>query len=196
MASFRRASADVLRRRVSSELSQYKWRVVGMLWSVSFFNYADRAALFALFPILEREMHLSTVQLGLLGSSFAWTYGLLAPFSGSLVDRIQRKKAVLGGLYAWSVIATCTSLARGFGQLLSFTTAEGAGESLYYPASMSMISDYHAAGTRSRAMGLHQTSVYVGTVAGAFFAGLIGERFGWRWSFVVFGGFGLLLTLP
>jgi MFS family permease len=58
---------------------------------------------------------------------------------------------------------------------------------------MSMISDYHGPETRSRAMGLHQTSVYVGTVAGGFFAGLIGERFGWRWSFLVFGSLGLLL---
>src|SRR5579884_569530 len=196
MASIRRPAADVLEHSVPSPLKQYKWWVVAMLWSVSFFNYADRSAVFAVFPLLEREMHLSTVQLGLLGSSFAWMYGLLAPFSGSLVDRIQRKKAVLGGLCAWSLIASCTSLARGFGQLLSFTTAEGVGESLYYPASMSMISDYHGTQTRSRAMGLHQTSVYVGTVAGAFFSGLIGERFGWRWSFVVFGGFGLLLVLP
>jgi len=69
---------------------EYKWRVVAMLWTVSFFNYADRAALFTLFPLLEREMHLSPVQLGLLASSFAWTYGLLAPFAGNLVDRISR----------------------------------------------------------------------------------------------------------
>jgi MFS family permease len=173
----------------------YKWRVVGMLWTISFFNYADRAALFTLFPLLEREMHLSPVQLGLLGSSFAWMYGLLAPFSGNLVDRISRKLAVLGGLYAWSFIAACTSLSRSFHQLLGFMTAEGVGESLYYPASMSMLSDYHEPATRSRAMGLHQTSVYVGTIAGGFFAGLIGEHYGWRWSFLVFGGTGLLLGL-
>jgi MFS family permease len=173
----------------------YKWRVVAMLWSISFFNYADRAALFTLFPLLEREMHLTPVQLGLLGSSFAWTYGLLAPFAGNLVDRISRKKAVLGGLYAWSFIASCTSLSHGFHQLLGFMTAEGMGESLYYPASMSMLSDYHAPATRSRAMGLHQTSVYVGTIAGGFFAGLIGEHYGWRWSFAVFGCMGLLLGL-
>ena len=166
-----------------------------MLWGISFFNYADRAALFTLFPLLEREMHLSPVELGLLGSSFAWTYGLLAPFSGNLVDRISRKKAVLGGLYAWSLIAACTSFARSFHQLLGFMTAEGVGESLYYPASMSMLSDYHGAPTRSRAMGLHQTSVYVGTIAGGFFAGLIGEHYGWRWSFIVFGGLGFLLGL-
>ena len=165
---------------IDQRLDRYKWRVVAMLWSISFFNYADRAALFTLFPLLEREMHLSPVQLGLLGSSFAWMYGLLAPFSGNLVDRISRKKAVLGGLYAWSTIAACTSLSRGFHQLLGFMTAEGVGESLYYPASMSMLSDYHGPQTRSRAMGLHQTSVYVGTIAGGFFAGLIGEQYGWR----------------
>ncbi|MGH9621216.1 MAG: MFS transporter [Bryobacteraceae bacterium] len=176
-------------------MTDYKWRVVAMLWAVSFFNYADRSAIFTLFPLLQQEMHLSAVQLGLLGSSFAWVYGLLGPFSGNLVDRISRKKAVLGGLYIWSVIAACTSLARGFHQLLGFMAAEGVGESVYYPASMSMISDYHGSETRSRAMGTHQTSVYVGTIAGGFFAGLIGEHFGWRWSFVVFGCLGMILGL-
>ena len=174
----------------------YPWRVVAMLWTVSFFNYSDRAALFTLFPLLQHEMHLSPVQLGLLGSSFAWMYGLLAPFSGNLVDRISRKRAVLGGLYVWSFIAACTSLTRTFPQLLCFLTAEGVGESLYFPASMSMLSDYHGPATRSRAMGFHQTSVYVGTIAGGFFAGLIGERYGWRWSFLVFGCLGLLLGIP
>jgi hypothetical protein len=47
---------------------EYKWRVVAMLWTISFFNYADRAALFTLFPLLEHEMHLSNVQLGLVYS--------------------------------------------------------------------------------------------------------------------------------
>jgi MFS family permease len=176
-------------------LFSYKWRVIAMLWCISFFNYADRSALYSLFPLLQREMHLSTVQLGLLASAFAWMYGLLAPFSGSLVDRISRKKAILGGLYAWSAIACFTSLAQGFRQLLGFMVAEGVGESLYYPGSMSMMSDYHGSETRSRAMGLHQTSVYIGTIGGGAFAGLIGERFGWRWSFAVFGGLGLILGL-
>ena len=43
-------------------------------------------------------------------------------------------------------------------------------------------------------MGTHQTSVYVGTIAGGFFAGLLGQRYGWRLSFVVFGGCGILLS--
>jgi MFS family permease len=164
-----------------------------MLWCISFFNYADRSAIFTLFPLLEKEMRLTPVELGLLGSAFAWVYGLGAPFAGNLVDRIRRKTAILGGLYVWSAIAVATPLARGFRQLFGFMAAEGLGETFYYPASMSMVSDYHGLATRSRAMGIHQTSVYVGTIAGGFFAGLVGQHYGWRWSFVVFGGLGILL---
>ena len=174
---------------------RYKWYVVGMLWCISFFNYADREAIFSLFPLLQKEMHLTPVQLGLLGSAFAWVYGLTAPFAGSIVDKVRRKTAILGGLYAWSTIAILTPLSRTFHQLFSFMAAEGLGETFYFPASMSMISDYHGKKTRSRAMGSHQTSVYLGTIAGGFFAGLIGEVYGWRWSFIVFGGLGILFGL-
>ncbi len=166
-----------------------------MLWCISLFNYADRQAVFSVFPLLEKEMHLSPTQLGLLGSSFAWVYGLSGPVAGYVVDRIRRKTAVLAGLQIWSVICSATALARTFPQLLFFRAAEGLGESIYYPASMSMVSDYHGKATRSRAMGIHQTSVYTGTIAGGFFAGLIGQVYGWRWSFVVFGGLGMLLGI-
>ena len=174
---------------------RYKWYVVGMLWWICFFNYADRQAIFSVFPLLEKEFGLTLEQLGWLGSSFGLVYGLCAPFAGRVVDRVRRKSAILGGLHAWSAICMATALSRGFGQLLFFRAAEGLGETFYFPASMSLLSDYHSKATRSRALGLHQTSVYIGTIAGGYFAGLIGQHYGWRWSFVVFGGLGILLGL-
>ena len=166
-----------------------------MLWWIAFFNYADRQAIFSVFPLLKKEFGLDAVQLGLLGSSFAWIYGLSAPLAGVIVDRVRRKSAILGGLHAWSLICMATALSRNFGALLFFRSAEGLGESFYFPASMSLLSDYHGQPTRSRALGLHQTSVYIGTIAGGFFAGWIGQHYGWRWSFVVFGGLGILLGI-
>ena len=172
---------------------RYPWVVVGMLWCICFFNYADRQAVFSVFPILEKEMHLSLVELGALGSAFAWLYGLGAPLAGAAVDRIRRKSGIMGGLYVWSAICMATAWSRNFTHLLLFRAAEGIGETIYYPATVSLISDYHGRETRSRALGFLQTSVYVGTIGGGFFAGLIGERYGWRWSFIVFGGLGILL---
>lgn len=166
-----------------------------MLWAICFCNYADRQAIFSVFPLLEREMHLTPVQLGLLGSAFAWVYGLAAPLAGMVVDRVRRKTAILGGLHAWSAICIATVFSQNFRHLFLFRAAEGLGETFYYPASMSLISDYHGRDTRSRAMGVHQTSVYVGTIGGGFFAGLIGQYYGWRLSFVVFGAAGIVLGL-
>jgi MFS family permease len=171
----------------------YPWLVVAMLWCISFFNYADRQAINSVLPLLQKELGLTMVQLGLLGSAFAWVYGLSGFFAGFIVDRISRKKAILGGLYAWSIICMSTALSQGFRALFLLRGAEGLGETIYYPASMSMVSDYHPRQTRSRAMGIHQTSVYAGTIAGGTFAGLIGQHYGWRWSFIVFGGLGILL---
>src|SRR6202789_2692605 len=170
----------------------YRWLVVAMLGCISFFNYADRQAINSVLPLLQKELGLSMVQLGLLGSAFAWVYGISGFFAGFVVDRISRKKAILGGLYAWSIICMSTAFFRGFRALFVLRAAEGLGETVYYPASMSMVSDYHGKATRSRAIGIHQTSVYAGTIAGGFFAGLIGQHYGWRWSFIVFGGLGTL----
>lgn len=175
--------------------SRYKWYVVGMLWTISLFDFADRQGVFSLFPLLEKEMRLTPVQLGLLGSAFAWLYGLGAPFAGYAVDRIRRKPAVLGGLYAWSAVTILTPLSRAFHHLFAFMAAEGIAETIYVPSAMSMISDYHGQATRSRAMGIHQTSVYVGTISGGFLAGLVGEHYGWRCSFIMLGGLGLIVGL-
>jgi MFS family permease len=171
----------------------YKWWVVAMLWFVCFFNYADRQAIFSVFPLLKSEMHLSDMQLGVVGAAFMWIYALGAPLAGLIGDRVNRKALILGGLIFWSVIATATALSRTYWHLVLLRALEGLGETFYYPASMSLLSDYHGRGTRSRAMGIHQSSVYAGTIAGGTVAGFMGQHYGWRSSFYVFGSLGVLL---
>ena len=72
---------------------------------------------------------------------------------------------------------------------------EGFGETFYFPASMSLVSDYHDKATRSRAMAAHQSSVYAGTVLGSWIGAVMAERYGWRSGFYLFGGLGLVLAL-
>jgi MFS family permease len=75
---------------------RYKWTVVGLLWFVCLFNYADRQAIFSVFPLLKAEMHLSDVQLGYVASSFMWVYAAAAPFAGMVGDRFRRKHVIPG----------------------------------------------------------------------------------------------------
>jgi MFS family permease len=173
----------------------YKWLVVGMLWFVCLFNYADRQAIFSVFPVLKRQFGLSDLQLGYIGSSFMWVYALAAPLAGLIADRLPRKTVILSGLIFWSLITVATALAATYWQLVLFRALEGLGEAFYFPASMSMLSAYHGPDTRSRAMSWHQSSVYAGTIAGGAFAGWLAELYGWRSGFYVFGSGGILLAL-
>lgn len=173
----------------------YKWFVVGMLWFVCFFNYADRQAIFSVFPLLKTELQLSDVQLGIIGASFMWMYALFGPVAGWIGDRVSRKGLILGALVFWSAITASTALCHTYLELTIVRALGGLGEAFYFPAAMSLIGDYHGPETRSRAMGLHQSGVYAGTIAGGGFAGLLGQYYGWKSSFVMFGIAGIVLGL-
>jgi MFS family permease len=178
-----------------SHSGAYRWLVVGMLWLVCFFNYADRQAIYSVFPLLKGEMGLRADERGALGSAFMWTYALAAPFAGVIGDRFRKKALILGGLIAWSAICAATALSTRYEHLLLFRALEGLGEAFYFPASMALIAGYHGPATRSKAMALHQSSVYVGTVAGGTLGGVLGEHYGWRSSFYILGAMGIVLGM-
>ncbi len=123
----------------------YKWWVVFMLWFVCFFNYADRQALSGAAPKLKEEFGFSNDDLGLIGSAFMWVYAAAAPLAGYIGDRFRRKDLILGGCLFWSFVTVMTGWCAKLGQFVSVRALEGFGETFYFPASMSVVSDYHSA---------------------------------------------------
>ena len=185
---------DGLIAQVASR-SWYSWAVVGMLWFICFFNYADRQAISAILPSLQAEFGFTKSEQGLIAAAFMWVYALSAPLAGRTGDRVSRKLLILGGLYVWSIVTGFTAACSRRWQFVFVRGAEGLGETFYFPASMSMVSDYHSPKTRSRAMSLHQTSVYAGTVGGASLAGWMAQNYDWRYPFIVLGTAGVVLGL-
>lgn len=173
----------------------YKWWVVGMLWFICFFNYADRMAINAVSTVLKKEFHFDNEQFGMIASAFMYVYALSSPFAGQIGDRFPRKFLILGGLFVWSLVTGATAFCRSLYQFVFVRATEGLGETFYFPATMSLVADYHTKKTRSLAMGLHQTSVYAGTIGGTTLAGLLAEHYGWQSPFMVFGVCGIVLGL-
>ena len=140
-------------------------------------------------------MQLADVQLGIIGGPFMWVYAASAPFAGWIADRFSRKSLILGGLIFWSVVTQATAYCREYWQLVAVRALEAMGESVYFPASMSLLSDYHGPKTRSRAMSIHQSSVYAGTIADGTLAGFMAQYYGLRSSFHLFGWLGIALAI-
>jgi len=171
----------------------YPWVVVGLLWFLCFFNYADRVAISSVFPVLEKQYHFNKEQLGLIGAAFTWVYALGAPLAGYTGDTFARKRVILIGLYIWSLVTGLTAQCTKLWQFVLVRGTEGMGETFYMPASMALISDYHTPRTRSFAIGLHQTSIYAGTVFGASMAGWMALHYRWQTPFIAFGIAGIVL---
>jgi MFS family permease len=172
--------------------TRYKWLVVALLWVVALLNYLDRQVIFAVFPLLKSELKISSVELGLLGTSFLWVYGILSPLGGYAADRFSRRAVILVSLAVWSAVTWLTGHCRTYGELLAARGLMGISEACYLPAALAMIADYHGDKTRSRATGLHQSGLYAGIAFGGFGGGWMGDRYGWRAAFIVLGIIGLI----
>jgi MFS family permease len=173
----------------------YRWWLVAMLWVVCFANYGDRQAIFSVFPLLQKAFALNLVQLGVMGSAFMWVYALFGPLAGWLCDRASHRWTIIGALLFWSACTAATAFTHSYRQLVMVRALGGLGEAFYFPAAMSLLAKFHGRDTRSRAMALHQSAVYAGSIAGGGLAAWLAETRGWRNPFEVFGAFGAALVL-
>jgi MFS family permease/N-acetylneuraminic acid mutarotase len=190
------AGPAILRLVVHPERTTfYAWLVVGLLWMVAVLNYVDRQIIYSVFPLLQADLHLSAVQLGLLSSAFFWVYGLLSPFSGFLADRYGRKRIIVASLLIWSLVTSLTGKVSNFPELLATRALMGVSEACYLPAALALIVTYHGNRTRSLASGLHHSGLYVGVVLGGVGGSWLGEQYGWRWAFLLLGAAGTLYVL-
>src|SRR6185369_10113855 len=114
--------------RSGAVASNYKWWVVSMLWLICFFNYADRQAIYSVFPKLSEEFGFNKVQLGLIGSAFMWVYAAGAPLAGFAGDRLRRKPLILGGCVFWSFITMLTGRCSRLWHFILVRGLEGVGE--------------------------------------------------------------------
>jgi MFS family permease len=171
------------------------WLLVALLWVVALLNYLDRQVIFSVLPPLQAELHLSNLQLGLLGTMFLLVYGILSPFAGFVSDRFGRRAIIFLSLLVWSVVTWATGHARNGTELMLTRALMGISEACYLPAAMALLTEYHSERTRSRAVGLHWTGNYFGLTLGGFAGGWIGQTYGWRAVFFILGAIGVGYSL-
>lgn len=174
----------------------YPWLVVALLWVVALLNYMDRQML----STMQGAMKLDIVELqkaeafGALMAVFLWIYGIVSPFAGVVADRVSRKKLVVGSLFVWSAVTYLMGYASDFTQLYWLRALMGVSEALYIPSALSLIADWHEGKSRSLAIGIHMTGLYVGQAVGGFGA-TIAATFSWHSTFYWFGIIGIAYSV-
>lgn len=168
------------------------WGLVALLWVVATLNYLDRQVVFSVLPLLQSDLHASPTQLGLIGTVFLWTYGLLAPVAGYIADRVGRVRVILFSLLVWSLVTWLTGYVRNVPELLITRALMGISEACYLPAALALVVAAHPERTRSLAAGLHQSGLYTGAILGGAWGGWMGQSYGWRPVFLILGAIGVV----
>ncbi|MBF4470328.1 MFS transporter [Flavobacterium sp. HJJ] len=178
-----------------SEKKSYPWIVVGLLWFVALLNYLDRQMLSTMKPAMMLDIpELAKAEnFGLLMAVFLWIYALMSPVSGIIADRINRKKMIVCSLFIWSGVTMTMGYATTFNQIYVLRAIMGFSEAFYIPAALSLIADYHQENTRSFAIGIHTTGIYLGQALGGF-GTTISNKFSWQFTFHSVGLIGIIYS--
>jgi MFS family permease len=171
-------------------------RVCALLAIAVLINYIDRSNLSIAAPLLKDELGLSASQLGILLSSFFWTYTLFQIVSGWVVDRFDVKWVIAAGFFAWSLATATTALIHGFAVLLVVRLALGIGESVAFPSCSKILAHHCAEHHRGLANAVIMGGMMLGPALGMFAGGMLMVRFGWRPFFLVLGLLSLIWLLP
>lgn len=152
-----------------------------------FINYVDRGNLSLAAPLLKQEWGLSPTQLGVLLSSFFWTYTALQIPVGWLADRFNVSIVLGVGFLIWSLSTAASALATGFATLLVLRLCLGVGESVMFPATSKICAQQLPEEARGLANGLLCAAMHWGVALGTLGGGLLIARYGWRITFVAIG---------
>ena len=171
----------------------YPWVVVALLGGVALLNYMDRQMLSTMKDSMQVDIIdlQSATNFGRLMAIFLWVYGLMSPISGIIADNLSRKKLIVGSLLVWSSVTYLMGLASTYDQVFWLRALMGISEALYLPAGLSLIADYHTGGSRSLAVGIHMTGLYLGQAIGGFGATLA-AAYSWNTTFYWFGIIGIV----
>ena len=174
----------------------YPWILVGLLWVVALLNYMDRQMLSTMKPSMMidiAELQTAT-NFGRLMAIFLWISGFMSPVAGMIADKFNRKWLIVGSLFVWSGVTFAMGYAQTFDQLYWLRAIMGVSEALYIPAGLSLIADFHTSKTRSLAIGIHMTGLYMGQALGGFGA-TIAHNFSWQTAFHSFGIIGIVYSV-
>ncbi len=170
-------------------------KIFGILFLLNLFNYIDRQVLYAVFPLLQTELHLSDTQLGALASVFMLVYMCYAPVTGYLADRFSRPKLIGFSALVWSVATLASAAAKNFTHLLAARSLTGVGEGGFTTIAQPFLAEHYPKEKHAGVLALFGLALPLGSALGYALGGLIGHTWGWRMAFIGLSVPGLFLAL-
>ncbi|SDY61380.1 MFS transporter [Hymenobacter psychrophilus] len=177
-------------------VSGLRWWIIGLIGLATVINYIDRNALAVMWPGVAEDLNMGKEQYALVVTFFMVAYGLSQSLSGRMFDKVGTRIGFTISIVVWSVAAGLHALSRGLLSFALFRALLGLGEAGNWPGAAKSNAEWFPIKERAFAQGLFNAGASLGAVISAPLIAYLYGAVGWRTTFVLIGGLGLLWVIP
>ncbi len=174
-------------------MTKRRYLVVLLMFLSIFVNYMDRVNFSVSIPAIRQHFAFSLDQIGAIAFAWGIVYAVFNFPGGWIVDRLGLRWGLIVTLGWWSVFTILTPFAGTLAGWYVVRGLMGAGEAPIWPINAKCANTWAAPRERSRLYTWAGSGQYVGPAVGTLVAGWILVRFGWEWTFILFGIAGLII---
>jgi EmrB/QacA subfamily drug resistance transporter len=163
-----------------------RWRTLAVLCLPLLIVSLDNTVLNVALPTLVRKLYASDSELQWIVDAYVLAFGGLMLVSGSVADRVGRKRMFLIGLAAFAVCSTWAALSTSAAMLIAARASMGLGATLIMPATLAIITNtFTDRGERQRALGIWAGTTGAGVALGPIVGGVLLAHFAWGSVFLI-----------
>ena len=176
-------------------MPRIRWAMIFMCFLANVINFVDRANLAIAAPSIRAELGLDAVGMGLVLSAFFWTYAFLQLPAGWFIDKVGVRVSLALAVGWWSAFTIATGAARGLAQLVGMRLMLGVGEAAAIPSFAKVAFNWFPRSERGLASSIFDSGSRVGSALSLPLVVWLISIVGWRGSFAITGGIGIVWAL-
>jgi len=173
-----------------------RWWIIALIFIATVINYIDRTAFALLWPQMGEDLGMDKSDYAVMLNVFMACYALGKFASGKLYDIIGTRLGFTVSIIIWSLASAFHAFARGLFSLSLVRGLLGIGEAGNWPGAVKSNGEWFPVKERAIAQGIFNAGASIGNVIAPFVIVFLYSRFGWKTTYIVLGGVGLLWVIP
>ncbi len=169
-----------------------RWWMIGLVTATFVINYLDRSTLSVVITTLKSEFGITTAQYSYAVSAFQFSYMLMQPLAGTLMDIMGTKLGFAVFAACWSVACMLHALLTGWISMAFFRSLLGLSEAAAFPAAIKVVTDWFPDREKSVATGWFNSGTSIGAMIAPPVVAWCVLNYSWKFVFLGAGAAGLL----
>lgn len=195
MQNLTQAPAPIVAPATRPKAKNLRWAVIAVLTLLSIVNYLDRGNLSVAAPLVMKDLHMNSAEMGVILSSFTWPYAIMNLPAGWSVDKFGTKVMMSIAVGFWSLVSIATGFMRTMGSFITARVLLGVGESAMFPAGVKATNEWFPLREKAFATSIFIAGTQVGLAISAPLSTALMLAFGWPAMFIIIGSMGFVVLI-